>query len=139
MTLPREDEYNQAVQNPANAFSDFDLKTCKVEITSLGLPKPYSGGFTTTYKFFNANNSWAVRCFTRDVPDLKKRYQAINTFISSTHSGYFIDTQYLPAGMKVSSRLYPIIKMKWVEGELLNVYLSKNLNNLLNIKKLIVE
>ena len=50
MALPRGDEYNQAVQNPRVNFSDTELKLCHVETNPLGLPKPYSGGFTTTYR-----------------------------------------------------------------------------------------
>jgi hypothetical protein len=59
-TLPKGDEYQQAVQTPTISFADSELKRCEVETTVLGLPKPYSGGFTTTYQLRGAKN-WAVR------------------------------------------------------------------------------
>jgi hypothetical protein len=98
MLLPRGDEYNIAVQNPRIAFTDIDLKTGLVETTQLGLPKPYSGGFTITYKLSNGQTAWAVRCFHRDIQDLQRRYRSIGNFFSKNPSQYFVDAQYL--GMK---------------------------------------
>ena len=73
MNLPRGDEYNQSIQNPLSAFKDGELKRCQYEQTPLGLPKPYSGGFTTTYHLFNApTKDFAVRCFTRQINELEK-------------------------------------------------------------------
>jgi hypothetical protein len=124
--LPRGDEYNGAVQNPKVAFSD--LKSSSVEETPLGLPKPYSGGFTITYKLSNNKSGWAVRCFHRDIQDLQRRYQAIGDFFRKTPSKYFVEAKYLAEGIKVNGKGYPIIKMLWLDGEPLNIYLTKNYN-----------
>lgn len=124
--LPRGDDYSSAVQNPLIAFSDDELRACRVEETPLGLPKPYSGGFTITYKLHNAGKGWAVRCFHRDITDLQKRYQAISAFLINHSSRFFVEAKYLPEGIKVNGKGYPIIKMAWLEGEPLNIYLSKN-------------
>ena len=66
MSLPRGDEYNQAVQNPAISFADIELKNSVVETTPLGLPKPYSGGFTTTYKLKNSQSEFFSMLETTD-------------------------------------------------------------------------
>jgi hypothetical protein len=129
MALPRGHEYNQAVQVPQISFSDTELKASKVELDNLGLPKPYSGGFTTTYRLQSGSNDWAVRCFTREIQDLQKRYQAINSFLSKNQSKYFVDARYLPSGIRIAGKEYPIIKMKWLNGEPLNIFLSKNYSN----------
>ena len=71
MPLPRGDEYYAAVQNPKTAFADKELRDCTVETTPLGLPKPYAGGFTTTYHLLDTSQQWAVRCFTREISDLQ--------------------------------------------------------------------
>src|ERR1041385_4956051 len=106
MQLPRGDEYNGAVQNPRIVFTDPDLKNCEVETTPLGLPKPYSGGFTITFKLSNAHSGWAVRCFHRDIQDLQTRYKTIHNFISGNNSRYFIDAAYLQDGIKVNGKCY---------------------------------
>jgi hypothetical protein len=137
MYLPRGDEYNVAVQNPRVAFTDIDLKNSLVEETPLGLPKPYSGGFTITYKLSNLQKGWAVRCFHRDIQDLQKRYQAIESFLRKSPSQYFVDANYLPEGIRVNGKGYPIIKMVWLEGEPLNIFLTKNYTQKGKVEKLL--
>jgi len=139
MPLPRGDEYNASVQNPHTAFTDPDLKSSSVEITPLGLPKPYSGGFTTTYKLSNSQGTWAVRCFHRDIQDLQERYQQIEDFLSKNPS-YFVEAKYLAEGINIEGKGYhPIIKMRWADGEPLNIYLSKLYNQSLKVKELLVD
>jgi uncharacterized protein YcfJ len=139
MLLPRGDEYNVAVQNPRIAFTDVDLKSSLVEETPLGLPKPYSGGFTITYKLLNHQKGWAVRCFHRDIQDLQRRYQAIGNFLARTPTQYFVDAKYLSEGIKVNGKGYPIIKMLWLEGEPLNNFLTKAFNQKAKIEKLLAD
>ena len=139
MLLPRGDEYNVAVQNPRIAFTDTDLKSGSVETTPLGLPKPYSGGFTITYKISNHQTAWAVRCFHRDIQDLQKRYQSIGNFLSKNQSSYFVDAKYLSDGIKINGKGYPIIKMRWLEGEPLNIYLGKAYNQKANVERLLSD
>lgn len=139
MLLPRGDEYNVAVQNPRIAFTDIDLKASSVEETPLGLPKPYSGGFTITYKLSNHQKGWAVRCFHRDIQDLQKRYQAIGNFLAKTPSQYFVEAKYLSEGIKVNGKGYPIIKMLWLEGEPLNIYLTKAYTQKAKIEKILTD
>lgn len=125
MALPRGDEYNQAVQNPTISFADSELKSCQVETTPLGLPKPYSGGFTTTYKLRGSNRNWAVRCFTREINDLQQRYQSIGSFLNQNNCTFLVDAKYLHNGIRISGNYYPIIKMKWLDGEPLNAYIDR--------------
>jgi serine/threonine protein kinase len=136
--LPKGDEYQQAVQTPTISFADAELKYCEVETTVLGLPKPYSGGFTTTYQLRGAKN-WAVRCFTRELKDLQQRYQAIGRFLQHQNCPFLVQAIYLKDGIRVHNKPYPIIKMDWLEGETLNVYIENNrflkhiLKNLLDV------
>jgi hypothetical protein len=126
MTLPRGNEYNEAVQNPQIAFIDNDLKISSVETTPLGLPKPYSGGFTITYKLLlNSQKSYAVRCFYRDIQNLQQRYKVIGDFLTRNRSRYFVEAKYLADGIRVNGKEYPIIKMHWINGDPLNIYLGK--------------
>ncbi len=139
MALPRGTEYDLAVQNPKISFNDPDLKISSVETTPLGLPKPYSGGFTTTFRLKGNTGDWAVRCFTREIQDLQKRYVVISEFLSSNKSKYFVPATYLPDGIRVSGKPYPIIKMKWLKGVPLNLYISDNIKNKSKIENLLKE
>ncbi len=139
MSLPRGDEYNQAVQNPAISFADIELKNSIVETTPLGLPKPYSGGFTTTYKLKNSRKNWAVRCFTREIKDLDKRYQSIGRFTDLNNCSFLVDAKYIQNGIRIRGNYYPIIKMDWLEGEPLNIYIDKIYNQKTKLESLLQE
>ena len=89
MALPKGNQYNDAVQNPLVSFADAELKSAKVETGMFDLPKPYSGGFTVTFKLQNSSSSWAVRCMTEIISELPRRYNAITDFFSTKSSRYF--------------------------------------------------
>jgi serine/threonine protein kinase len=139
MPLPRGDEYNQAVQSPRVCFSDSVLQSCHVETTPLGLPKPYSGGFTTTYRLLNSSNSWAVRCFTREISDLQRRYKAIGAFLKTNSCPILVEAEYLANGIRVNGVFHPIIKMQWLDGETLNVHIGRIHKNNSSIQHLLTE
>lgn len=139
MPLPRGDEYLAAVQNPRTAFSDADLKVCRPETDQFGIPKPYSGGFTTTFHLQNHSQAWAARCFTRAITDLQKRYEAIGRFLGASADGFFVKAMCLSQGIHIGSQWVPIIKMQWLEGDTLNSYVDKSIPSPSQIGKLIPE
>lgn len=127
MQFPSGGDYSQAIQSPNHAFADADLKAAQVHSNSFGLPIPYSGGFTTTFRLKETNGrAWAVRCFTKSIADLEKRYAAISHVTQS--SDLFVNTSYLKTGIRVAGKWYPIIKMEWVDGQLLNRYIEQCLS-----------
>jgi hypothetical protein len=77
-----------------------------------------------------------VRCFTRDIPDLQKKYAAIGSFIQENKPDFLVEATCLTNGIKVNNSWYPVIKMNWVEGDVLNQYISKNITNPLVLKEL---
>lgn len=139
MPLPRGDEYLAAVQNPRTAFSDVELKICNAETDQFGIPKPYSGGFTTTFHLQNHSQHWAARCFTRAIPDLQRRYEAIGRFLQSSSDGFFVKASCLNEGIRVSGQWHPIIKMQWLDGETLNTFIDRNISKPQIIGNLISE
>ncbi len=135
MPFPTGDAYMAAVQHPRTAFTDLDLRRSAVETTPLGLPKPYSGGFATTFRFNSANGSaerqWAVRCFKQDIPDLPRRYAAISRLWKQNGETLFVRAEYIERGIRVGEGWYPIVKMDWVQGDLLDRYLEARVQDAL--------
>ena len=127
MLFPTGDAYMLAVQHPRTAFVDPELQASAVETTPLGLPKPYSGGFATTFRFGNNGSQWAVRCFKQDIPDLPRRYTAISRLWRGVPDPLFVRAEYLSQGIRVGRDWYPVVKMDWVQGELLNQYIEGRL------------
>lgn len=129
-------EYNEAIQHPDTAFIDPELRRGKVRETNLGLPLALSGGFALTYTVTTPSRKLAVRCFHRQVPEAESKYAAIANKLKSSQSDYFVDFSYLPTGIKVRNGIYPIVRMDWVEGDTLGIYLDKNADKPEQLRKL---
>src|SRR5438552_2906350 len=120
MAWPTPQDYNEAVQNPRLAFSDPDLRAGQPELTPLGLPRPISGNFACVYKMQVAGQRWAARCFISEVSDQQRRYEAISTYLAKVAIPYTVPFTFMPTGIKVQGRNYPLLKMQWVQGESLS-------------------
>lgn len=129
MSYPSMSEYNETIQNPRLVFTDAELQNCTIQLTPLGMPKVASGGFALTYRLNNKKNHWAVRCFHKEIPGLQKRYGEISSYLRSLQSNFFVSFEYQPHGIKVNVNKYPIVKMDWIDGVLLNTYIEDNLYN----------
>ncbi len=126
MSWPLSQDYNEAVQNPAANFADADLKAAQVATNALGLPMPYSGNFADVYQFVcPGGQRWAVKCFTREVPGLRQRYEAISAHLRRANLPFTVDFTYVEKGILVGGRWYPVLKMEWVEGLTLNQFVKK--------------
>src|SRR5262249_40963941 len=115
--------YNEAIQNPSVCFRDDELRTGQVAEDALGMPRPYSGNFADVYQIRGPNGqSWAVKCFTREVKALQARYQAISDHLDRGTPPFMVKFHYLPEGIRIRGQWYPILKMDWVEGLTLNEF-----------------
>lgn len=129
MAWPSPQEYSEAVQNPKSAFSEPDLRDGYAELDRSGLPRPRSGSFATVYKILSQRRNWAVKCFVAPVSDQQERYARISAHLAKVNLSYLVQFSFLPRGIKVNNQIYPILKMEWVEGESLAVYVEKNITN----------
>jgi len=129
MTWPTPQDYAEAIQNPAVSFRDPELRRSKPELTPLGLPRPITGNFASVYKMAHDNSAIAVRCFFREFADMRERYAAISSTLESRRLPYTVGFSYLADGITVRKTTYPLLKMDWVEGLLLDEYIKSHLND----------
>jgi hypothetical protein len=124
MAWPQATDYNAAVQNPALCFADLDLRQGQVVTDLLGLPRPHAGNFADVYQVLGGDGQgWAVKCFTREVPGLQARYQAVSDHLRQNPRAFLVDFTYLEEGIRLRGRWFPLVKMRWIEGFLLNEFL----------------
>jgi formylglycine-generating enzyme required for sulfatase activity/DNA-binding beta-propeller fold protein YncE len=129
MGWPLSQDYNEAVQNPASCFCDPDLAGGEAVCNAMGLPVPCSGNFADVYQIQRGNGTrWAVKCFTRQVPGLRSRYAAIGEHLRQAGLPFMVDFSYLGEGIRVGGRWYPVVKMRWVQGGLLNEFVHDALD-----------
>src|SRR5579872_1882360 len=123
MPWPLSQDYNEAVQNPASAFRDPELKRGEVVTNPLGIPLPYSGNFADVYQMRCPDgNRWAIKCFTREIPGLHKRYQEISRHLRQAQLPFTVDFAFQEEGIRIAGRWYPLLKMQWIEGLTLNQF-----------------
>jgi tRNA A-37 threonylcarbamoyl transferase component Bud32 len=122
---PRHEQYQKAALDSASCFDDPELQVGKVI-----LDKTRCGHHGVVFHFSCFQRSLAVKCFLDDIPDRERRYAALATAIQTYQlERYFLEFQYLPAGMKVGKYWYPILKMEWSHGLDLEQAIQSNINN----------
>lgn len=129
MWWPSPSDYQDTLQNPRVAFADIELRDGVVVSDALGLPKPISGSFATVYQVDYHGRRHAVRCFLRHVPDIAQRYAAISAYLQQTALPYTVEFSFLPQGIRMRGQWFPIVKMDWLEGNRLDVFIAQHLND----------
>ncbi len=73
MSWPLSQDYNEAVQYPAENFADPALRRGEATTNALGIPLPRSGNFADVYEVRCPDGArWAVKCFTRKAAHLRE-------------------------------------------------------------------
>src|SRR5271155_5253072 len=129
MPWPLSQDYNEAIQTPAQCFTDAELKQGEAVTNALGLPVPCSGNFADVYAVQTPRRKLAVKCFTRQIPGLRERYVEISKYLQQVRLPFMVEFQFLEQGICVQGRRYPVLKMQWVEGLPLNTLVRKQVDN----------
>lgn len=136
MNWPTPQDYNEAIQNPSHCFDDPDLKAGSIECNALGLPKSASGAFASVFKITTKSGAWAIRCFLRFLPEQTDRYKKISQFVLFDNLECTVDFHFIEKGIMVRGAWYPILKMRWVDGDTLDLYVQKHHKDAERISKL---
>jgi hypothetical protein len=111
-------------------FQDPQLKGATATLDKLGRPRPISGNFASVFALNSTmGGTFAVKCFTREVPEQEKRYRAISDHLSTITYPWKVGFEYLPQGVLVAGSWYPVLKMDWVTGVSLTRWIDDNLHN----------
>lgn len=129
MSYPSLEQYQEALQHPATALLDRELRGGHVSAGGLGLPIVMCGGFALTYAVNVRGKKYAVRCFHKQSPNLEKRYKAISAKLAEIGSNYFLPFEFQPQGVRIGGRTHPIVKMAWARGDTLGDFVADNFRN----------
>lgn len=129
-SYPTPSDYQEAVQVPESAFRDPELQTATPRTNVLGLPQPITGAFAAVFPMTtDAGRQYAVKCFLNEVPKQKARYEAVAEQLEEIDLSALISFEYQPAGIRVAGSEYPVLKMEWVEGTVLNRFVEEHLQD----------
>lgn len=131
--FPSGGEYAEALQHTQLCFRHPELKGARPELTKLGLPRAISGAFASVFSLTSAvsGRRYAVKCFTRHVPDQENRYQAISSRLARLDPAelsqpWNLGFEFLPDAISVGKERYPVLKMEWAEAVTLSSWLDDN-------------
>ncbi|AFY68521.1 pentapeptide repeat protein [Thalassoporum mexicanum PCC 7367] len=123
-------DFTAAVQNPQICFQDEQLRRSHPAKNQRGRMLLWSGNFATVYKLCNQEQSWAVRCFTRAPQfDVQERYARIGDHLRQSNLPYLVDFEFIDHGILVQGQWYPILKMDWIDGQELDLYIGEHIND----------
>ena len=126
---PTPSDYQEAVQMPEAAFTDPELQSATPRTNVLGLPQPITGAFAAVFPMTtDADRRYAVKCFLKDVPEQRTRYEAVATHLDTVSLDALLDFTYQPDGIQVNGAAYPVLKMEWAEGTVLNRFVEAHLD-----------
>ena len=125
---PSARNYAEAVQCPLVCFEEPSLKRMLPAVDRLGMPLVTSGQFAYVFKLNPGDaggETLAVRCFRGFLGDREERYRALDAHLNAERIAALPRFKYLPKGILVAGRRYPVLVMEWVEGPTLDVYLEE--------------
>ncbi|WP_407524317.1 hypothetical protein PDL71_01185 [Lacibacter sp. MH-610] len=124
-------EYNQTIQaKGGNAFKTLSnltfipSRTVPVRIYSYG-----SGSYAVVFKAKEQYKEFAIRCFISAEKENIDRYRSIDSYLKNISASWITKTQLLEDEINIGYQHYPVIKMDWVEGQLLNNFITQVIDN----------
>lgn len=136
MNWPSMSDYQEVIQNPKRCFSDPELKLGMPALNALGLPQPVTGGFCSVYQVADGKSRWAVRCFLHNIQDLRERYAELSRYLRGHRLKPMVGFEYVAEGIRVRDAWHPVLKMEWVDGETLDRWVERHLDDPRGLKKL---
>lgn len=135
MNYPSIGEYNQVIQKKGgNAFKVLNgITLIPSTITPIRIYLFGSGAFAAVFKgSFNGKN-YAIRCFLSAEIETIDRYKNICNYLANINSTWKTKCEFIENEISINGKTYPILKMEWIDGLLINQFVTNYLsdNNLL--------
>ena len=134
MEYPLISEYREAIMSAEDNFNE--LSSLRPVLDSHGNPVMSSGNFAVVFKMRDENDGklYAVKCFIKDQEGRDESYRKISDELEVISSSYILPLRYLENELFVDSAQcdreeFPVVVMEWVDGETLDTYLNRNLND----------
>lgn len=132
-SAPSLNDFDSAMQDAQRTLQDPELARGTPDVDPmLQTPKLFSGNFALTFPMtLPGGGRVAVRCFHRIAVGIDGRYKAISDSIAKLaprDRRHFVGFQFQSQGIRVRSRLHPIVRMDWAGGMTLGEYLEEHVS-----------
>lgn len=88
-----------------------------------------SGAYAAVFKGTLNEKEYAIRCFLSADDETILRYQSICDYLKTINSTWKTNCEFINNEIVINENEYPIIKMDWLRGILINQFVTINLND----------
>ena len=141
MNYPQISEYFEAILHAEDNFHI--LRNLRPMLDENGYPIGTIGNFAIVFKMKNivTDELFAVKCFIKEQIGRSERYAKIADELQHVSSSYILNVRYLERELIVDSREndeveFPVLVMDWVDGQPLDTYLKKHLDDTYGLQML---
>jgi len=94
-----------------------------------------SGTYAAVFKGSLNGFNYAIRCFLSASDKTLNRYEAICSYLKNINSEWITDCELIKDEILINEQFFPILKMEWIDGVLINQFISKYIgdNNVLSL------
>lgn len=131
MNYPSIGEYNQVIQKRGgnsfrtlNGINIIPSRTTPIKVYLFG-----SGAYAVVFKGVLNGNTYAIRCFLSAENETIERYKNICKYLSNLNSSWKTECEFLNDEITVNGKTFPVLKMEWLNGVLINEFVMQNLSN----------
>lgn len=131
INFPTIGEYNQLIQKKGgDAFRSLKgmilmpVRTTPIKVFLFG-----SGAFAAVFKGSYDEKTYAIRCFLTVEKNTIERYKIICDYLKKINSSWKTDCEFIDDEIMFNGKSFPVLKMEWVEGDLINNFITKYLNS----------
>lgn len=127
MSLPTVEQYSRIIErkDPSTLLTLTDHTFLYNET---GFSKQYCfevGTSAAVYKAVKGTSTYAIRCFLRGELETFKRYEQLASFLREKELPWKVGFEFLDNEILYEGQFYPVVKMDWVEGTPLNVFIDE--------------
>ncbi|MFE3323351.1 hypothetical protein [Streptomyces sp. NPDC059176] len=124
---PTLSSYQNTVAKLAMFAEDPRLKRAVPRLGADGQPGADGGSFGAVYRLEDPEDGrdWALKCFLRDEPDRRTRYQRVSDCLASVHDSWRAEVHYVDRGLFVAGTWWPVLLMEWIDGQRLTRWIDE--------------
>lgn len=128
---PTVGEYNQLIQKKGgNAFSSlFGISLIPSRTTPIKVYLFGSGAFAAVFKGSLNGINYAIRCFLTAENETINRYKSICDYLNEFQASWKTECEFIENEISINGNSYPILKMEWLNGLLINQFVSSHLSD----------
>ena len=134
MEYPLISEYQEAVRMAEDSLGE--LAALRPVLDAYGSPVMSSGNFAVVFKMRDSVSGklYALKCFTKEQAGRRESYRRIADELELVGGNYILPIRYLEKEIFVDSpqcecEEFPVVLMEWVEGETLDRYVARNIDD----------